>query len=106
MHPQGRLPLYLLFRLGTAVMVDVVVVDVLGALLADEGPVGSHGQSEPSLVRAQDRRSGGPSPQHSLDSKASTAEGPVLRGAGAGRVSYHGRGLTTGGLQDSGKMFV
>lgn len=84
MHPQGRLPLDLLFRLGTGVMVDVVVVDVLGALLANESPVGSHGQSERSLIGTQDRRRGGPSPQQSLDAKASTGEGPVLRRAGAG----------------------
>lgn len=83
MHPEGRLPFNLLLGLGTGVMVDVVVVDVFGALPAYEGPAGAQGQSDGPLVRTGDGGSGGPRPYQGLDSKAYPREGLVLWGAGA-----------------------
>lgn len=41
MHPEGGLPFNLLLSLGASMMVDVVVVDVFGVLLAHEGPAGA-----------------------------------------------------------------
>ena len=83
MHPESCLPFNLLLRLGTGMMVDVVVVDVFCALPAYEGPVGAQGHSEGSLVRTRNRRTGGSCPHKGLDSKACPGEGPVLWRAGA-----------------------
>lgn len=69
-------------------MVDVVVVDVFGALPAHKGPTGAQGQGDGPLVRT-----GGPRPDQSLDPEASPNEGLVLRGAGARRVADDGGGL-------------
>ena len=101
MHPEGRLPFNLLRGLGTAVVVDVVVVDVFGALPAYEGPAGAHGQSDGPLVRT-----GGSGPHLSLDPEASPCDGPVLWGAGARRVADDSGRLAAGGPQDAGQVFV
>lgn len=101
MHPEGRLPFNLLRGLGTAVVVDVVVVDVFGALPAYEGPAGAHGQSDGPLVRT-----GGSGPHLSLDPKEGPRDGPVLWGPGARRVAGDSRRLAAGGLQDAGQVFV
>lgn len=106
MHPEGRLPLDLLFSLRTGVVVDVVVVNVLGALPAYEGPAGAQGQSERPLVRTGDGRGGRPWPHQGLDSEARPGEGPALRRAGARRVPDDGGGLTAGCLQDTGQVFI
>lgn len=90
MNPERCLPFDLLFSLGTGVMVDVVVVDVLCALPAYECPGGA-GESERSLVGTSDRGTGRPTPHRGLDSKSWPSEGPALRGAGARRVADDSR---------------
>lgn len=106
MHPEGRLPFNLLLSLGAGMMVDIVVVDVFCALPAYEGPVGAQGQSEGSLVRTRNRRTGRPCPHQGLDSKACPGEGPVLWGAGTRRVQDDSRGLAAGGLEDTREVFI
>lgn len=106
MHPEGRLPFYLLFRLGACVMVNVVVVDVLCALPAHEGVVGAQGQSEGPLVWTGDRGNGCPGPPQGLDSKARAGKQLVLWRARARGVPEHSGRLATGGLQDPGKVLI
>lgn len=106
MHSEGCLPFNLLLSLRTGMMVNVVMVDVFGALPAYEGPVGAQGDRERLLLRAADRRTGRPGPHQSLHPKTGPSEGPLLWGGGARRVPNDGGGLAARGLQDTRKVFI
>lgn len=105
-HPEGCLSFDLFLGLGADVMVDVVVVDVLCALPAHEGPGGAQGQGDAPLVRSGDARTRRPRPDQRLETKAGTHEGLLLGGAGAGRAADDDRGLAPWGLQNPREVIV
>lgn len=85
---------------------DVVVVDVLGALPAHQGPVGAQGQSKSALVRTRGGGTRRPGSRGGFAGKTRTGVRPILRGAGArGALDHSGR-LAAGGLEDPREVLV
>ena len=101
LDPQGCLALHLLLAPGPAVVVvDVVVVDVLGALPADQGLTGAQGWGGTGGPR---RGQQGTEHRRPVEDQGAP---PALGGAGAGRAAQDGGGLAPGRLKHTGQVLI
>lgn len=98
----GGLGLHLLPGPGTGVVVDVVVVDVLRRLPAHEAPGPEEGAAGWGGGGGEQRAPGGRGRAVLQEVVAAM----LVRGARAGAVAAHARGLAAGGLEDPGQVVV
>lgn len=100
-RPRGGLGLRLIPGPGAGVVVDVVVVDVLRGLPAHEAPGPEEGAA------GWDGHGGQGAPRRGQRTvRLEVVAVVVVRGARAGAVAAHTRGLAAGGLEDPGQVVV